>query len=97
MATTALAVGALVAGVASAGASAYAAHEQHKEEKKQRKLIQDQQAQEKAAALEERKRKIDALREGGVGLAMGRRTLLSGSELGMTQQSNMDGINTQLG
>lgn len=94
---TGIAVAGLVAGLASAGASAHAAHEQHKEEKKQRKLIQDQQAQEKAAALEERKRKIDALREGGVGLAMGRRTLLSGSELGMTQQSNMDGIKTQLG
>ena len=90
------AVGA-IAGAASAGASAYGAHEQRKEAKKQRKLIEQQQAQEKAAALEERKRKIDALREGGVGLSMGRRTLLSGSELGMTQQSNMDGINTQLG
>ena len=94
---TGAAIAGLVIGAASAGVSAHAAHEQRKEEKKQRKLIQDQQAQEKAAALEERKRKIDALREGGVGLAMGRRTLLSGSELGMTQQSSMDGINTQLG
>ena len=91
------AIAGLVAGLASAGASAHAAHEQRKEAKKQRRLIEEQQAQEKAAALEERKRKIDALREGGVGLAMGRRTLLSGSELGMTQQSNMDGIKTQLG
>lgn len=94
---TGIAVAGLVAGLASAGASAHAAHEQRKEAKKQRRLIEEQQAQEKAAALEERKRKIDALREGGVGLAMGRRTLLSGSELGMTQQSNMDGIKTQLG
>jgi hypothetical protein len=94
---TGIAVAGLVAGLASAGASAHAAHEQRKEAKKQRRLIEEQQAQEKAAALEERKKKIDALREGGVGLAMGRRTLLSGSELGMTQQSNMDGIKTQLG
>ena len=94
---TGIAVAGLVAGLASAGASAHAAHEQRKEAKKQRRLVEEQQAQEKAAALEERKRKIDALREGGVGLAMGRRTLLSGSELGMTQQSNMDGIKTQLG
>lgn len=94
---TALAVGALVAAGASAGASAYGAHEQRKEAKKQSRLIKEQQAAEKAQALEERKKKIDALREGGVGLAMGRRTLLSGSELGMTSQSNMDGINQQLG
>lgn len=94
---TGLAVAGLVAGLASAGASAKAAHDQRKEAKKQRKLLEEQQAQEKAAALEERKKKIDALREGGVGLAMGRRTLLSGSELGLTEQSNMDGIKQQLG
>lgn len=95
---TALVVGALVGGAASAGASAHAAHEQRKEAKKQRKLVEKQQAAEKAQALEERKRKIDALRESGVGLtAMGRRSMLSGSELGMTQESNMEGIKQQLG
>ena len=95
---TGLAVAGLVAGLASAGASAKAAHDQRKEAKKQRKLLEEQQAQEKAAAFEERKRKIDALRESGVGLTqMGRRTMLAGSELGLTEQSNMDGIKQQLG
>lgn len=94
---TGAAIAGLVIGAASAGVSAHAAHEQRKEAKRQSRMIRDQQEQEKSAALEERKKKIDALREGGVGLAMGRRTLLSGSELGMTQQSSMDGINTQLG
>lgn len=99
MATGAIIAGIVsaVAGAASAGMSAHAAHEQRKEAKKQRRLLEQQQAQEKAAALEERRHKIDALREGGVGLVTGRRTLLSGSELGATSQSNMDGIKSNLG
>ena len=86
-----------VAAVAGAGASAYGAHEQRKEAKKQRRLLEKQQAEDKAAALKERREKIDALREGGIGMTTGRRTMISGSELGLTAQSNMDGINNQLG
>lgn len=96
MATGAAVVG-LVAGLASAGASAKAAHDQRKEAKAQRREIRKQQEEEKAQALAQRKAKIDALRESGVGMTTGRRTLLSGSELGMTAQSNMDGMNQQLG
>lgn len=92
-----LAIGALIAGAAGAGASAYGAHEQRKEARKQSRLIKQQQEQERQQALEERRKKIDALRESGIGLTTGRNTLLSGSELGMTSQSNMDGINSQLG
>lgn len=94
---TALVVGALAAGAASAGASAKAAHDQRKEAKAQRRDLRKQQEEEKAQALAARKEKIDALRESGMGLTTGRRTLLSGSELGMTAQTNMDGINNQLG
>lgn len=94
---TALVAGALVAGAASAGASAYGAHKQNQEAKRQRRDIRKQQEEEKAQALAQRKAKIDALRESGVGMITGRRTLLSGSELGMTAQTNMDGINQQLG
>ena len=92
-----LTIGSLIAGVAGAGASAYGAYEQRKEARKQSRVIKQQQEEARQQALEDRKRKIDALREGGAGLTTGRRTLLAGSELGMTSQSNMDGINNQLG
>lgn len=95
---TALIAGAIVAGTASAGASAKAAHDQRKEAKAQRRDLRKQQEEEKAQALAARKEKIDALRESGVGMTtLGRRSLLSGSELGMTSQTNIDGIKQQLG
>lgn len=90
-------MGAIAAGAASAGSSAYSAHKQRQEAKAQRRELRKQQEAEKQQALAERKAKIDALREGGMGMTTGRRTLLTGSELGMTSQSQMDGINNQLG
>lgn len=95
------AIGSLVLGGASAGASAYSSHKQRsaarKAQKEQDKLIAEQKAQ----ALAERKQKIDALREsGGVGLIAGRRTLVSGSETGLGTTGGMTagtGLNTKLG
>lgn len=90
-------IGALAIGLAGAATGAKGAYDQKKAADRQARLIKKQQEAEKEQALEERRKKIDALRESGVGLTTGRRTLLAGSELGMTSQSNMDGINNQLG
>lgn len=81
---TALGIGALVASAASAGTSAYNAHKQRGEAKKQAKLQQAEINAQKKQALEERRRKIDAMREGALGMTGGRRTLLSGSEMGVS-------------
>lgn len=94
---TGAAIVAAAAGLAGAGASAYGAHKQRQEAREQRRELRKQQEEEKRQALADRKAKIDALREGGIGLTTGRRTLLTGSELGMTSQSQMDGINNKLG
>lgn len=97
---TVMAGAALISSAAGAGASAYSAHKQNsmakKEEKRQRELMEQQKAQ----ALEERKRKIDAQREqlGAGGGLIGRRSLLSGSETGLLSSAQQAyGSKTNLG